>query len=199
MAFNAFNPANSADSSAQFGNVYNGPVFSAGFQYNGPVNFEANVYSGVYLGSLSSLGNMVAMSLNTGKFKFVNTINGEVITPESYEYNQYTGLFDAPVWSEETKKQLAGTAPNTSPYMTGYFREYFRDPVQCTFGNTSPMPALTGVMPSKFTDMQGNFVYYVDLQLGRLTGSNNFNNNYFINSFNNCLGWVLTTTIFWPA
>jgi len=114
------------------------------------------VNSGVYFGSLSAQGNMVAMMLNTGNIKLNKTETG------------------------------------ITPYLSGYFRQYYQDPTECTFGSNSVMPALTGVMADKYTNMPGNFLYYVDLQLTRLTGSNLFDNFYFINSFNQTLGWILT-------
>ena len=115
--------------------------------------------SGVYTGSLSAQGNMVAMQLNTGNVNL------------SYQGDKITGMI---------------------PYQTGYFRQYWQDPTKCTFGSNSAIPALTGVVPDKYTDMPGNFVYYIDLQLTRLTGSNLFDNFYFINSFNQSLGWITT-------
>lgn len=107
-------------------------------------------YSGVYQGSLSSQGNMVAMQLNTGAY----------------------------------------TSPNATPYLTGYMRAYYRDPTTCTFGANSAVPALTAVVPSNLTEMPGNFLYYVDLQMVRLTGSNYFNTNYFINAFLQAANWA---------
>lgn len=115
------------------------------------------INSGVYFGSLSAQGNMVAMMLNTGNVKLNN---------------------------DETA---------ITPYLSGYIRQYYQDPTKCVFGANTAMPALTAVMPDKYTTMPGNFLYYVDLQLTRLTGSNLFNNFYFINSFNQTLGWILTT------
>jgi len=113
-------------------------------------------YSGVYRGSLSSQGSMVAMLLNTGSI-------------------------------------------NPTPYLTGYIRQYYKDPLQCTFGANSAIPALTGVMPSSLSDVQGNFLYYLDLQLTRASGSNYFDTNYFINVFNQASGWVETSNPYTSA
>lgn len=126
--------------------------------------------SGVYVGSLSAQGNMVAMMLNTGSIKPIKETIG------------------ASGWGTTSTTYTSGM----TPYLSGYFRQYYQDPTQCIFGANTAMPALTGVMPSKYTDMPGNFLYYVDLQLTRLTGSNLFDNYYFINSFNQALGWIVT-------
>jgi hypothetical protein len=53
------------------------------------------------------------------------------------------------------------------------------------------MPALTGVMPEKYTDVPGNAVYYTDLQMYRMSGSNQWDQFYFINTFGQIVGWVL--------
>ena len=126
--------------------------------------------SGVYVGSLSAQGNMVAMMLNTGNI------------------NPITETIGASGWGTRPTTLIRGM----KPYLSGYFRQYYQDPTKCTFGADTVMPALTGVMPAKYTDMPGNFLYYVDLQLTRLTGSNLFDNFYFINSFNQALGWITT-------
>jgi hypothetical protein len=127
------------------------------FNANGDMWAETfGTNSGVYVGSLSSQGSMVAMMLNTGNVK------------------------------------LNANETAMTPYMSGYFRQYYQDPTKCIFGANTPMPALTGVVPEKYTGMPGNFLYYVDLQLTRLTGSNLFDNFYFINSFNQALGWIQT-------
>ena len=129
-----------------------------------PASFSAN--SAVYAGSLSAQGSMTAMVLNTG-----NAIEA----PESGD-SRLPG---------KTKKAY-------NPYLSGYFRSYYLDPRTCTFGADSGMPALTGVMPPKYSDTPGNFAYYVDLQLTRLSGSDVWDNYYFINSLNQCISWVLT-------
>jgi hypothetical protein len=142
--------------------------------YNADGDMNAETFgtnSGVYVGSLSAQGNMVAMMLNTGN---INPIEDTI---------------GASGWGQKPVTYTKGM----KPYLTGYFRKYFQDPTKCTFGANSAMPALTAVMPDKYTDMPGNFLYYVDLQLTRLTGSDLFNNFYFINSFNQALGWISTT------
>ena len=108
--------------------------------------------SGVYNGSLSSQGNMVAMQLGTGDFTIEN---GQL-----------------------------------KPYHEGYFKTYYRNPSGDIFGANTPMPALTGVMPEKFTDVPGNAVYYTDIQLYRVSGSNQWDQFYFQNVFGSAVSWV---------
>ena len=121
----------------------------------------------IYTGSLSAHGSVVAMALNPGA---INTTYEEVDDGDR-ERRIYKSI----------------------PILTGYLREYWRNPRSCTFGAESTIPAITGVMPSRFTETPGNLLYYIDLQMTRLTGSNYFNNYTFINSFNQFLGWLLTT------
>ena len=128
-----------------------------------PIAFGPN--SGVYTGSLSAQGNMVAMQLSPGLPKVI------------YQSTRLT----------------------LEPYHSGYFKEYWRDPTETTFGANTQMPALTGVMPNKYPDMPGNAVYYTDLQLSRLSGSNAWNNNFFINTFNQALGYVLVSNSYLAA
>lgn len=132
-------------------------------------------------GAISALGNMVAECLNAyGQSKYVSVATGQLVQPSSITYYDAGPLFS---FNEPVRAQ---------PWMNGYFRQYWRDPTTCTFGANSAMPALTGVMPEKFTDMQGNFVYYVDLQIQRLSGNNSWDNFYFINAFNQLIGYVIT-------
>jgi hypothetical protein len=130
-------------------------------------DLEAAGYSGVYSGSLSSQGNMVAMQLNNGSLNYV------VVATD-------------PATGEATNVVIR-------PYLTGYFRQYTKDPRQCIFGANSAIPAITGVMPTKYSATPGNLLYYMDIQMTRLTGSNTFNSKYFINAFNQALGWVVTS------
>ena len=123
--------------------------------------------SGLYTGSLSAQGNMVAMQLNEGRLNVT-----EVAANNSW---------------------------NVNPYHTGYFREYWRNPTTATFGSNTAMPALTGVMPDKYPGVPGNAVYYVDLQISRLSGSNQWDNNFFINSFNQALSYVLISNSYLAA
>jgi len=125
-------------------------------------------YSGVYQGSLSAQGNLVAMQLNFGNVK----------------------LSDGTVIDSNGNTIPAGSAV---PWATGYFRTYWKDPRQCVFGADSAIPAITAVMPASITDLQGNFLYYMDLQLTRVTGSNYFNTLHFINVFNEAFSWVTTS------
>jgi len=155
-----------------------GPVISAGQAVTTDNNYIYNVempqynnvpsVSGLYRGSLSSQGNLVAMQINPGAPKFKSL-----------------GIVFRGADPEELTVQI--------PYLTGYLREYWKDPTSATFGANSAIPAITGVMPSSITDLQGNALYYIDLQLTRLSGSNFFDNYAFINSFNQILGWVTTS------
>jgi hypothetical protein len=132
-----------------------------------PVKTYIPSVSGVYTGSLSAQGNLVAMQVNNGGPKLV--------------------LIDNPGRNIEE-----GPAYASVPYLTGFFREYWKDPVACTFGQDSVIPAITGVMPAG-SRIAGNAVYYTDLQLTRLAGSNFWNNFNFINSFNQVLTWVTSS------
>lgn len=127
--------------------------------------------SGLYTGSLSAHGNMIAMQLNTGGFNYVQS-------GSDFEGN--------PTYT-------------TTPYLTGYFREYWRNPSSCTFGSDSAIPAITGVIPSSVSGLQGNALYYMDLQLTRLSGSNFFDNYAFINNFNQIVNWVTTANRYLAA
>ena len=130
-----------------------------------PAELAAVGYSGVYSGSLSSQGNMIAMQLNPG------------------------GLYET-----VTAGPRNTTIITYGPWLTGYFRQYLKDPRQCTFGANSAIPAITGVMPEKYSDTTpGNLLYYIDIQLTRLTGSNTFNSKYFISAFYQAINWALTS------
>jgi len=160
--------------------------------------------SGVYLGSLSSLGNMVAMALGTGEYQ-VKIVTAGTTAQGSFEVNQ---VLPAKTWANLTP---AGRAPLPTaviaPYSVGYIREYWKDPSGTTFGANSAIPALTGVFPDPFTnfvgapitDRPGNFVAYADLQMQRLSGSNTWDNAHFMNVFNQALGWVLTSNDYLAA
>lgn len=153
------------------------PIYSGGGDYGSfsdtgyqssnsyyPINYGPN--SGVYTGSLSAQGNMVAMQLNPGKINLTGVDGDRYIV---------------------------------KPYHSGYFKEYWRDPAGTVFGANTQMPALTGVMPDVYPDMPGNAIYYVDLQISRLSGSNQWNNNFFINSFNQALGYTLVSNSYLAA
>lgn len=134
--------------------------------------------SGVFSGSLSSQGNMVAMQLNRGSYKYGPT--GRFIT----------------VTTDVGTSTTEEVAP--IPYLSGYSRTYMRDPVQCTFGADSAMPALTGVMPVSL-NTPGNMLYYLDLQLTRLTGSNYIDTYQFINVLNQATAWVTSSNSYLAA
>lgn len=161
-----------------------GPTIPAGQAGSTDNNYAYNIempqYNNVpsvgslYQGTLSAQGNLIAMQLNPGAPKF-----------------KYLGTVFRGVDPEELTVQV--------PYLTGYLREYWKDPTRATFGADSAIPALTGVMPSSIPELQGNALYYVDLQLTRLSGSNFFDNYAFINSFNQILGWVTTSNEYLAA
>jgi hypothetical protein len=161
-----------------------GPTISAGQSNSTDNNYAYNVempqynnvpsVSGLYQGTLSAQGNLVAMQLNRGAPKF-----------------RSLGIVFRGVDPEELTVQI--------PYLTGYLREYWKNPTSATFGADSAIPAITAVMPSSIPELQGNALYYVDLQLTRLSGSNFFDNYAFINSFNQILGWVTTSNEYLAA
>lgn len=146
-----------------------------------PQNFDIPSQSGVYSGSLSSLGNMVAMQLNTADYLFYDANSGEIGDPNKTNFGfSYRRNINIQV----------------KPYLLGYFRQYWRNPAGTTFGADSAIPALTGVFPStsEFTDIQGSFLFYVDQQMGRLMGGGGgFNFDYFYSAFSQLLGWVDTS------
>jgi len=146
-----------------------------------PQNFDVPSQAGVYSGSLSSLGNMVAMQLNTEGYLFYDAISGELADPTKTNFG----------FSLRQNIDI-----QVKPYLLGYFRQYWKNPAGSTFGADSPIPALTGVMPatSEFADVQGNFLFYVDQQMCRLTGGGGgFNFDYFYSAFSQLLGWVDTS------
>lgn len=123
--------------------------------------------NGVCSGSLSCHGSIIAGIFNGGQGKYKYFGTGQV---------------------DENGVEIL----MRMPWLTGYAREYWVDPTKTTFGANSAMPALTAVMPGTITETPGNALYYIDLQLTRLTGSNFFNNYTFINSFNQVLNWTQT-------
>jgi len=153
----------------------------------------ASSISGVYSGSLSAQGNLVAMQLNTGARLAVDSVTGLPLTPTVRTVvNEDGATVTITTWPD-------GSSPKFIPYLTGYFREYWQDPRAMTFGADSAMPALTGVMPAQYTTMPGNFNYYMDLQLIRLTGSNVWDTFHFINVFYQAQGWVYTVNDYLAA
>lgn len=146
-----------------------------------PQNFDVPTQPGVYSGSLSSLGNMVAMQLNTENYLFYDSISGANADPNKTNFG----------FSPRQNINI-----QVKPYLLGYFRQYWKNPAGTTFGADSPIPALTGVMPatSEFADIQGSFLFYVDQQMCRLTGGGGgFNFDYFYSAFTQLLGWVDTS------
>jgi hypothetical protein len=206
-----------SDYSQQVNAIFaNGPVIGAnaatifdttwGASYNQDLVFDPNYWrqitdaspgnlSGVYTGSISALGNMVATALGNNylidknrplDYKYVDS-NGNPATPISTTIDPTTG--------QQYSTYPVGTT--VSPWLSGYFRTYWTNPQKTTFGANSAIPALTGVMPQQYqATMPGSFVYYVDLQMARLAGSNYWDNFYFINVLNQVVGWVLTSNIY---
>lgn len=115
--------------------------------------------SGLFRGTLSAHGNLIAMSINTGNYYIDSSVG--------------LGVY--------------------IPYLTGYLREYWRDPTKMDLGADSAIPAITSVIPVSFKNFSGNLIYYIDLQLTRLTGSNFFDNFTFLNVLNQALNWVTTS------
>ena len=91
----------------------------------------------IYTGSLSAHGSVVAMALNPGA---INTTYEEVDDGDR-ERRIYKSI----------------------PILTGYLREYWRNPRSCTFGAESTIPAITGVMSSRFTVTPCNLLYYMKI------------------------------------
>lgn len=115
--------------------------------------------SGLFRGTLSAHGNLIAMSINMGNYYIDSSVG--------------LGVY--------------------IPYLTGYLREYWRDPTKMDLGADSAIPAITSVIPASFKNFSGNLIYYIDLQLTRLTGSNFFDNFTFLNVLNQALNWVTTS------
>lgn len=141
--------------------------YDNGFTYDISLPTQSYVpsNSSVYEGSLSAHGNMVAMQVSGGSYK--------------YEAS-----------SDPTNVDADGNRMSViKPYLTGYLREYWRDPAKTTLGNNSAIPALTGVMPVQFVLTPGNALYYMDLQMTRLSGSNYWNNYHFISAFQKLIKW----------
>ena len=175
-------------------------IGSGGF-YGNLASFAPN--SGVYAGSLSSLGNMVAMSLSNGSYR-IGVVTGGVTSNGTVESGQ---TFTVDEWRTLSfPDPRAYPTVSVVPYSTGYLRDYWQDPQGTTFGANTAIPALTGVFPDPFVDSDGtvlnfpgNFVYYMDLAMQRLSGSNTWSNEYFMNIFNQTIGWVLTTNSYTAA
>ena len=157
------------------GTTSDGPIVSANstaavntteFDYGIQLPQYNNIPSsnGVFSGTLSAQGNMIAMLMNPGGPKIVVVTGGP-------------------------KDEFGNDLGYAVPWLTGYLREYWKNPSLCTFGSNSAIPALTGVMPADRT-LQGSALYYMDLQLTRVAGSNYFDNFKFINTFNVSLNWA---------
>ena len=170
--------------------------------------------TGIYAGSLSALGNLVAMALNDANPKY-----RVLEQPQSFSSGRWApprsnwgvkGLTLGPVYgsgSTISKKQLDALPPNLQPpvkqipYNTGFLREYWYDQRKTIFGNDSAIPALTGVIPRGLKDSQGNVVlnftgnifFYIDLQIQRLLGDGKFNLDRFLSVFRQAQSWAETS------
>lgn len=178
-------PIVAANAAADINSITWGGQYTGNIAVKFPNQF--GTVRGVYAGSISSQGNMVATQLAPIALRYVNILTGADISPIGNVY--LASNIQAPIFASTIRGPVS---PGVKPHMAGYFRQYWTDPRGITFGADSAMPALTGVMPAKFTDMQGSFVYYVDLQIQRLSGTDVWNNFYFINALNQVLSWVLT-------
>lgn len=162
-----------------------GTFTSGAYNEGTPVSTTVTGKSGVYSGSLSAQGNMVAMQLNKGDYKY------EAIKyPDFFSGGIFGGFVNA---ITSISNRLFGYSPPTRkmvPYQTGYLRQYWKDPTKCTFGYDSAIPAITGVVPKGISGMQGNFLYYMDLQITRVTGSNTFDIFKFLTALNQGIGFV---------
>jgi hypothetical protein len=156
------------NSSIQYRNAFTSDG-DISFSPTGIISTDPNVNynyanSGIYSGSLSSQGNLLAMQL----------------TP-------YSPL-PAPGSTAEN--------PTYTPWLWGYFRAYWDDPRLTTFGANSAIPAITGVVPTKYSEqIPGNLVYWIDLAICRLLGiqsdqAASFNLFYFLQRFNEAIGYT---------
>ena len=159
-----YGPTNHASDATLGSDTYGGYVSNTTNAATGSVY---GTDSGVYSGTLSSQGGMLAEQLNNSGPKKIYA--GQVLNPETGQ-------------NEDVYKD--------APWLTGYLREYWKKPTETVFGANTAMPALTSVMPASLTDTPGSFQYYLDLQLTRISGSNFWNTSYFINVFNQIVSWV---------
>lgn len=139
-----------------------------------PAASQVPTKSSYYKGSLSSHGCLVAMQINKGTYNYIKLPGNN---PENLDANGNPKIV-------------------IKPYLTGYLREYWRDPLQITLGENSAIPAITGVMPvtlSKYSKTPGSALYYLDLQMTRLSGSNFFDNKNFIINFNRKYSYLTYT------
>jgi hypothetical protein len=147
------------------------------------INDQNQVSSKIYRGSLSSLGSMVSQGLCAADPEVVITT-----AQRGYKVGDRVPLSVFGSESIRLGDSLRGMA---APISTGYIRQYWRDPRQTTFGADSAIPALTGVIPNPFylkdgtqvIGFQGSFIYFVDRQMQRLSGSDGWNDDHFISVF----------------
>lgn len=167
--------------------------------------------TGIYAGSLSALGNLVAMSLNdvTPIYKVIAAPIADNKNPTRFGLGNLNKT-KAPIYKVDqvlSKKQFdalpASMTPTVKqvPYNTGFFREYWYNQRQTTFGNDSAIPALTGVIPRGLKNYDnevilgftGNIFYYIDLQIQRLLGEGKFNLDRFVSIFRQAQSWTETS------
>lgn len=137
----------------------------------GPV-LPIRANSGVYLGSLSSQGRLVAEQLNNGEYLPVT----DPIVPTTEPYRPYLAGYFGQYWQDPTKTIFG--ADTAIPAITGV------------------LPAKYGQLA---IPLKGSLIYYIDLSMSRLTGGGNlgpdkvFDLFYFVNSFNQAITWVTTS------
>jgi hypothetical protein len=183
--------------------------------------------TGIYQGSLSSLGNLVAMALNDDRrlYRVIDPpekFPGLGIAKRSMPWDSLGALADKSrsiSWSAGGTYNDASNPSGTKfitaaqydklsinlkpsyqpvPWSSGYIRQYWNDQRYTKFGSDSAIPALTGVIPRNLKNrrgeptlgFQGNLLYYIDLQMMRLTGGDKINLDHFINMLRQALTWV---------
>ena len=151
---------------APSGNLYTGDVGV----YGPTLPIRAN--SGVYLGSLSSQGRLVAEQLNNGEYLPVT----DPIIPTTEPYRPYLAGYFGQYWQDPTKTTFGSDM--AIPAITGVL----------------PIKYANLAIPLK-----GSLIYYIDLSMSRLTGGGNLSGNrvfdifYFIYSLNQAITWVTTS------
>lgn len=126
--------------------------------------------SGLYSGSLTSQGRIVAEQLNTGNYR---PRTDTVSSTDPYE-PYLTGYFGQ-YWQDPT--QTIFGANSAIPAITGVF----------------PSKYANLALP-----ISGSVIYFMDLAISRATGAasldrKTFNTYYFINALNQAISWVTTT------
>jgi hypothetical protein len=170
--------------------AYRNPVFGIDFDKWEIASNITSSQTSVYHGTLTSLGTLVAESLSVSD-PLVEIVEsgGGYKTGEILPLTVFNSLT-----SDKVTCRIV-------PYSTGYFRQYWRNPTLINFGANSAVPAITGVIPEDLTDvdgnpildMQGSLLYYIDLQIQRLSGNDAWSNKKFIPRFRDVVSWTLTS------